>query len=363
MCEASESLADAHVNLFRSSFDSIPVQTLTLAQALEAIRTGVYERRVRRVRQVLARDGKRAYDQAKASLPAVTFAGSFAARRGNAHLQQHTGIVHGDLDHLNDVVAAKQALCGDPRTVYVFISPSETGLKLGIHVTMVADDTTYKHAWAAASAEYEARYGGQWDPSGKDIARLCFVSHDPDLYWNPKAIVFDVPPVPVRETRPPTPATPRPAAPWPHEDRRRYAEQAIRTAVQMIEAAEPGTRHHTRLRAARLLGGYVAGGLVTEDHAYGALAQALIGHTDDLARALKTIEDGLAYGKAYPITREALEAEREARLDAHRQQTISVNRERRRTVSGKSDDQGMILLPLRPYAPYRGPRKGGGWHG
>jgi putative DNA primase/helicase len=33
-----------------------------------------------------------------------------------------------------------------------------------------------------------------------------------------------------------------------------------------------------------------------------------------------------------------------------------------RQASVVCDEQGLILLPLRPYAPYRGPRKGG-WHG
>jgi hypothetical protein len=73
----------------------------------------------------------------------------------------------------------------------------------------------------------------------------------------------------------------------------------------MIETAELGMRHHTRLKAARLLGGYVASGLLSEDQAYGALAHALVGHTDDRERALKTVVDGLKYGQAHPITLEA----------------------------------------------------------
>jgi len=113
------------VNLFRSSFDSVPAQTLTLAQALETIRTGVYQRQVRRVRDVLARDGKRAYDQAKASLPAFAFGVTFVPSRGNAYLREHSGIVHGDLDHLSNVLAAKQALCNDPRTVYAFVNSTD----------------------------------------------------------------------------------------------------------------------------------------------------------------------------------------------------------------------------------------------
>jgi hypothetical protein len=352
-------LPDAPVNRFRNSFDSTPTETLTLIQALETIRTGYYRSEVRLVRAILAHRGKAAYDKAKAQLSAFTFGGVFAPSRGNAHRQQHTGIVHGDLDHLSDVAAVKQAICSHPCTVYAFVSPSGGGLKLWVHVPVVADTAGYKHAWHTVSIAYERRYGGRWDPSGKDISRLRFVSHDPTLYWNPEAVVFEIPPEPVPESRRLIPS--QPSVSRASDDRQGYAEQAIRTAAQMIEAAELGTRHYTRLKAACLLGGYVAGGLLNEDQAYGALAQALVGHTNNLQRSLKTVQDGLAYGEAHPITIEALEAERQAWLDANR--AVAHNgRTRQAHHSANGDEQSLILLPLRPYAPYRGPRKGA-WHG
>jgi hypothetical protein len=349
-------LPDAPVNRFRNSFDSTPIETLTLIQALETIRTGRYQSEVRVVRAVLAHRGKAAYDKAKAQLPAFTFGGTFAPSRGNAHLQQHSGIVHGDLDHLADVAAVKQAICRDPCTVYAFVSPSGGGLKLGVHVPVVADTAGYQHAWHTVSTAYERRYGGHWDPSGKDISRLCYVSHDLDLFWNPAAETFDVPPAPTPEPRRPQHSVSRQGQAY-----QGYTARAIDTAVQMIQTAELGTRHHARLRAARLLGGYVAGGLLSEDQAYGALAQALVGHTDDLERALKTVQDGLAYGAAHPITLEALEAERQTWLDA-RLSTSRNEQSRHEHNAANCDEQGLILLPLRPYAPYRGPRKGV-WHG
>jgi hypothetical protein len=145
---------------------------------------------VQTVRQVLARDGKGAYDRAEASLPAFTFGGLFSPTRGNAYLQQHSGIAHGDLDHLTDVEAAKRAICRNTQTAYAFVSPSATGLKVGVHIPVVADDAAYKHGWQAVATEYARLYAVRWDPSGKDISRLCFASWDPELYWNPDASVF-----------------------------------------------------------------------------------------------------------------------------------------------------------------------------
>jgi hypothetical protein len=338
-------LANAHVSVFNGSFDSHPQRTVTLGYVLEGIRTGRYAMQVRRVRQTLATQGKAAYDQAKRALPAVTFGGTFKPSRGNDHLTRHSGIIHADLDHLPDLAATKAALCDDPSVVYVFSSPSGTGLKVGRHILPVADDAAYKHAWHAVRADCERRYGVTWDPSGKDVARLCYLSYDPDIYVNFEAHVFDVRPAPAPE---PTPPTRTRHAPLPsHPDRRRmYAERAIRTATDMIQSAPMGTRHHTRLKASRLLGGYVAGGVLTDEEAYGALAQALVGYTEDLKRALDTVEDGLRYGQAHPISLDDLEAERQAWIRAHR----PAAQVQRSTPPTNSAWVGMNTLPIRPFS-------------
>jgi hypothetical protein len=176
----------------------------------------------------------------------------------------------------------------------------------------VPNDPAYKHTWQAVADEMHQRHGLTWDVSGKDISRLCFVSFDPEISVN-----LDTEVVPVSPAPPPAPRPPQRSVVHHHTRYQGDAERAVRTAVAMIQSAPLGTRHHTRLKAARLLGGYVAGGLLSEEHAYGALAQALVGHTEDLKGAFKTVEDGLAYGKAHPITLDALEAERQRWIVEH----------------------------------------------
>jgi VirE N-terminal domain len=339
-----------NVSLFRGTTNAQPVGILTLGEVLDTIQSDAYQRPVQRLRELLRTQGQAAYDVAKRLLPAVTLAGIFSPRRAKANLVMHSGIVHGDLDHLNDAEGVKQRLAADPYVVYIFISPSGTGLKVGVHVTLVGNDVAYKRAWQAVADAHRQQYGLTWDPSGKDVSRLCYVSWDPALCRNLDAHRFPVP----------DPA-PRPAArplqrPGARLDTRYYGygERAVRTAVQMIEDARPGTRHHTRLRASRLLGGFVAGGLLTAEQAYGALAQALVGHTEDLERALKTVEDGLRYGQTNPITLEALEAERQDWLAAHRPLSGMAG-----DVPPKDDPWGGLpTLPLCPYTGYRGYGRG-----
>jgi hypothetical protein len=358
MPDLTSLLTNTMITRFRDSFQPTPAGDWNLQVVLQWIRGGMYAYEINRLRHVLARDGKPSYDRLKVQLTAFTFGGTFYPRRGIAHLRQHSGLVVGDQDHLADVRAVKRSICADPRTAFAFISPSGFGQKVGVRVPVVGDDETYKYVWQTVAAEYERLYGVRWDPSGKDISRLCFASFDPELYWNPAAAAFDVPPVPAPEPR--RPALPRPATPRYGPDRHDYGAQAIRTTVQMIESAVLGTRHHARLKAARLLGGYIAGGLLSEDQAYGALAQALVGHTEDLKRALKTVEDGLAYGQAHPITLEALEAERRARLREHQSRHAATHWD----PPADSPWAGMNTLPIRPYMGYRGVTiRGGSGHG
>ena len=82
------------------------------------------------------------------------------------------------------------------------------------------------------------------------------------------------------------------------------AERALSWAQQSILASHPGERHHARCKAAYLLGGYVGAGLLAYDEAYAALETAVRQTSEDIPRALRTIQDGLKAGAARPLTAE-----------------------------------------------------------
>lgn len=317
---------DAQVSVFPSGTNATPVETLPLTAVLQRIQDGTYQQRIEALRAYLAmEDGKRWYDDGKKTLPAFTPAGVFT-RRANAQLTEASGLVHFDFDHPPNLAEARATLAQDPWIAYAFISPSGDGLKVAVWADGIVDDTTYKHAWDTVLVDYFERTYPDLavanDKACKDIARLCFVSHDPELYQNPDALLYAVKryqapapkPKPTRQT----------GAALPVGRRERYARQALDSAVQMIDASvapsptSPGTRHQTRLKAARLLGGYVAGGILSAAEARAALHDAVARNTDDLPRSMKTVEDGLAHGEAQPITLDQLEAERLDWLTTHR---------------------------------------------
>ena len=232
---------DAPISFFHGVTNARPAQTITIGAALDAIRAGTYRAQIEQLRQLRITQGQAVYNAVKQQLDAVTFGGTFAPTRRKATLVQHSGLVHGDIDHLADAQAMKARLCADPYTACCFISPSGDGLKRDVLIVPVADDTAYKHAWQTVADYFHAQYGVTWDPSGKDVCRLCLLSLDPALYVNPDTQPFPVPPVPAAVPHRHTPLTPQhtvPSAPQravPSRHRDYSAHQALDTAVRMID--------------------------------------------------------------------------------------------------------------------------------
>ena len=109
---------------------------------------------------------------------------------GGAYPIVPSGIRFVELDDINDAQAlasAKERLQAHPAVVACWRSPGGNGL----HVFAVVDPQPTNDAEAhAAYAAVVAELGiaSVDDTSVKNLARLAFVSHDPDAYWNPSAI-------------------------------------------------------------------------------------------------------------------------------------------------------------------------------
>jgi hypothetical protein len=299
------------ISVFAHARENTPQQTLPLSTILEAIRTGRYAIPVTNLRAMWTSMAQGdvtpdAYRRAKSRLPAVTFGGIFAPIRSNTTLVAHSGIVTGDLDHLDNPLPLKAQLAQDPHVLFAFLSPSGWGLKVGVRVEPVTSAAAYHHAWTVLDAHYTACTGVPWDPAASALANLCFLSFDPELIWNPAAIPFPLPDwVPPRQPDPARPAADTLQGPRPHPitpATAHYASHALQTAVRLILRSAPGTKHLTRLRAARLVGGYLATGALDYATVWNALAAAAEATTDNLPNALRTLRDGLAYGQQAPLT-------------------------------------------------------------
>jgi hypothetical protein len=289
-------LDTVQVQRYDRLYDARPSVTLTLGAALDAIVEGAYAHDITRLRQLYARHGEATYTMAKRQLPQITFGGTFSPTRAKTHLTQHSGIVHADLDHLQALNNTKLALMQDPCVVYIFRSPRGDGLKFGVHIATVDSDAAYQYAWQVVADRYQAQYGVMWDPSGKDVCRLCFVSWDPACFINPDAALFPVPP----------PPAPRPSPVifrhWPSSRLQTAAQRALNRAERLIAHAPAGARHSARLKASYLVGGYLASTELSYDEALARLTSAALANADDEREACRDITDGLEAGQSAPIT-------------------------------------------------------------
>lgn len=88
-----------------------------------------------------------------------------------------------------------------------------------------------------------------------------------------------------------------------------YVQAVVESEAADVAAAPNGTRHRTRLKAARNLGRLVGGGELDEQTAYDALREAAarhIGHDCTEAEVDRDLRHGLTYGRRLPrqITRQ-----------------------------------------------------------
>ena len=168
-----------------------PTEQVKLEVMLERIQKCVYKREVEALRALLVQGNQAGYDLSKKKLPCFTPSGMFLGGRTMQFLVKYTGYVVLDMDKLPaDILQSIRAiilLC--TYTLACFVSPSGNGLKVLVRVNTGAED--HLNAYLSLQRYYSLLTGVKIDPSGKDITRLCFVSADPDLYYNPDATVYE----------------------------------------------------------------------------------------------------------------------------------------------------------------------------
>jgi hypothetical protein len=118
----------------------------------------------------------------KKQLPGVTWSGTFS-QRANEKLIQHSGLLCADLDSLGDRLdQVRKKLQSSPHLYALFLSPTGDGLKAVFRVP--ADQSKHAGGFLAIKRHVFKLCGSDIDEKSKDKARLCFLSHDPDIYIN-----------------------------------------------------------------------------------------------------------------------------------------------------------------------------------
>lgn len=170
------------VSLYANTKDTTG-KPVTLATIADGIRGGTWRGMIETLR---AESDEAKQKALKAALPGFCAAGVFS-RRNKVSITDPSGLLIVDIDDLGSMDRAAEVrdmLADDPHVLLAFVSCRGEGVKLLVYAGEISTDAEFKAAWRAF-AEYAAEtYNLTLDPSGKDLARLCFISADPGACLN-----------------------------------------------------------------------------------------------------------------------------------------------------------------------------------
>ena len=161
-----------------------PNKLMTLVDVYNLIKGDAYKERTLKLRSI--EDPQAASHFKKTQFDAVTFSGEFS-KQSNTALVNHSGLLTLDFDHVENLHLVKRTLFNDLEYHLIidmmFDSPSGHGFKCILSI----DIMRYSHQqyFETLSAYFKKSYNLEVDPSGKDVARACFLPHDPNVWINP----------------------------------------------------------------------------------------------------------------------------------------------------------------------------------
>ena len=189
------------LSLTPSATEPEKIANSTAAFVLAAIKDGRWRDKVEAVRRKFLKHGggqagKDAVKDDKKRLPGVLWSGIFT-RRANAALVSHSGMVCLDLDLIDDLQDAKEKLAADPHILTCYLSTTGAGLKAVIPMTPIPRGLLEHRAAFAACCEHIGKLGltACNDDGTSDVARMQFISFDPDLRIREDAVPLPFSPI------------------------------------------------------------------------------------------------------------------------------------------------------------------------
>jgi len=283
------------VTIFENILSIDNPRIVKLDAVLSAIRDGRYKDKVEAIRNCDNDEDKRIM---KSNLPCVLFTGEFnkpitkinssgkeyISYRDDKSITKHSGLVPIDIDDVDNIDDVINDIKKDEIVYALWKSASGKGLH---GLVRIGDGNKHKQHYKALLKRIKGL-----DSTAQNVARVLYVSYDPNIYINTSSSVFFD--IDIEEEYTPT----RVILGDGNTDYKK-----IDIACRMIRSAPDGQKHHVLLKASNLLGGYVATRNVEYDVALNILSHEIRKrHIDDALLADKTIEDGIRHGMSRPIS-------------------------------------------------------------
>ena len=170
---------------FKSLRNTKPEVVVSLTDVLAEIASDKYKSQIEEIRKAEAPSKSPLKDK----LPVFTPTGIFNYR-SLAGLEEYNGLMCLDIDHVEDPTFLKEQ-CKKLNYVYAaFITPSGKGLK--VMIKSPATSENYREIEAKVAEAFSLDTGAIRDNHCKDIARIQFVSYDPELYINENSTTIHI---------------------------------------------------------------------------------------------------------------------------------------------------------------------------
>lgn len=125
------------------------------------------------------------FNKLKSSLPVAQLNGSFPQRKENS-VQALSGLAYLDID-TGDIPSIRLSLASSPYVYAYWTSVSGRGLGILVRYSN-PNNTQFNNVLSELAIELDIPI----DNNAKGLARTNFLSYDPDLYHNPKAIEYEI---------------------------------------------------------------------------------------------------------------------------------------------------------------------------
>ena len=167
-----------------------PFRDMGVKEAMDLIASDEYKAKIEALRSATNKTTKKVL---KNDLPYCTFSGTFT-KRLNDSIKAHSGLMVLDFDDLDDerLVELKTSFQQIEWVCACWVSPSGSGLKVLVKINPLR----HLESFLELEEFFLGNFSQDIDKSGKDLARACFISWDPDLYYNPNSTVYEAQDIP-----------------------------------------------------------------------------------------------------------------------------------------------------------------------
>jgi hypothetical protein len=164
-----------------------PKESKKLLEIIQLIRNGNYKKEIDLLRAHIAEGNSEEASKIKSRLHSFTPTGVFEGARNSESLEEYSNVLHLDFDKLTQgqIDELKDSFRTDSSVLAFFVSPSGNGLKVFFKI----DDSPAQHTLNMKKLFRYAKSKWNLTPDEQciDLPRLCFISYDPEAYFNADA--------------------------------------------------------------------------------------------------------------------------------------------------------------------------------